>query len=151
MPHAEARPKRSTATPKQPVAAANQDHGQPAARKRQRSGSWPNIWAIRSESAINAQRVGGTARLTVILQRDGFDVGGRLVLANSIWHSAFQMPQIAIVMGCLVPIAGFICLAWYKIHKVRSDNELKHALVQRGMSAEEIERVISAGQPEELL
>jgi hypothetical protein len=33
MPHAEARPKRSTATPKQPVAAANQDHG-PARRKK---------------------------------------------------------------------------------------------------------------------
>ena len=75
-------------------------------------------------------------------------VGDMLLLGNSIWQSAFQMPQIAIIMGCLVPIVGFICAAWYKAQKVRSDNELKHELLQRGMSAEEIERVISAGQPD---
>ncbi len=56
------------------------------------------------------------------------------------------MPQIAVIMGCLIPIAGVICAAWYKTQKARSDNELKHVLVQRGMSADEIERIVSAGQ-----
>ena len=33
----------------------------------------------------------------------------------------------------------------HQILKVRSDNELKRTMVERGMSAEEIERVLAAG------
>ena len=54
------------------------------------------------------------------------------------------MPQIAVIMGCLIPIVGVIASAWYKAQKVRSENQLKRTLVERGLSADEIERIISA-------
>ena len=60
------------------------------------------------------------------------------------WYTVFQMPQIAVVMGCLIPIAAAIGSFWYKGQKVRSENNLKQSMVERGMSAEEIERVMSS-------
>ena len=69
------------------------------------------------------------------------------MLASTIWDQAFAMPQIAIIMGCLVgcliPIAGIISSYWYKAQKVRSENDLKRSMVERGMTVEEIERVMS--------
>ena len=44
------------------------------------------------------------------------------MLAQQIWQSVFQMPQIAIVMGCLIPIAGIIAGCWYKAQKIRSEH-----------------------------
>ncbi len=67
------------------------------------------------------------------------------MLAGSIWQSIFGMPQIAIIMGCLIPIAGIISSYWYKVHKVRAENNLKRTLAERGMSADEIERIVAAG------
>ena len=64
--------------------------------------------------------------------------------AGQAWQAMFEMPQIAIVMGCLVPIAGIIAFYWYKAQKVRSDNELKRTMVDRGLSADEIERILAA-------
>ena len=67
------------------------------------------------------------------------------MLAYSIWESFFRVPQLPIIMGCLIPIAAIIGHFWYKAQKVRSDKDLKLSMLKRGMSAEEIERVISAG------
>ena len=39
---------------------------------------------------------------------------------------------------------------WYKIAKVNSDNELKRRLVERGLSVDEIERIIKAGTEEDV-
>ena len=70
------------------------------------------------------------------------------MLAEQFWHGLFEMPQIAIVMGCLVgcliPIAGIIAYYWYKTQQVRSENELKRTMVDRGLSADEIERILTA-------
>lgn len=65
------------------------------------------------------------------------------MLAN-IWESLFQMPQIAIVMGCLIPIVGIITSYWYKAQKMRAEHRLKRTLAERGMSADEIERIVAA-------
>ncbi len=67
------------------------------------------------------------------------------MLAYSLWESIFRMPQIAVIMGCLVPIAAILGSFWYKVQKVRSENDLNLSMLKRGMSDEEIERVISAG------
>ena len=67
------------------------------------------------------------------------------MLAYSLWESIFRMPQIAVIMGCLVPIAAILGYFWYSIKKNKQNNDLKQSMVERGMSAEEIERVISAG------
>jgi len=68
--------------------------------------------------------------------------------AGQPWQGLFEMPQIAIVMGCLIgcliPIAGIIAFYWYKAQKVRSENELKQTMVDRGLSVDEIERIIAA-------
>lgn len=48
-----------------------------------------------------------------------------------------------------VPLAAIIGGAWYKMNKVRSENSLKRAMIERGMSVDEIERVIAAGPKEE--
>lgn len=60
------------------------------------------------------------------------------------WQAMFEMPQIAIVMGTLIPIAGIIAFAWHRTQLVRSQNELKQSMIARGMSADEIERVLGA-------
>ncbi len=67
------------------------------------------------------------------------------MLAYSIWESFFRIPQLPIIMGCLIPIVAIIGHFWYEAQKVKSENALKLSMLQRGMSAEEIERVISAG------
>lgn len=66
------------------------------------------------------------------------------MLASSIWDQVFNMPQIAVIMGCLIPIVGLIAGFWYKAQQVRSENELKRSMVERGMTVEEIERVMSS-------
>ncbi len=66
------------------------------------------------------------------------------MFAEQIWQRIFDMPQIAIVMACLIPIVGIIASYWYKIHKARSDNELKRTMVDQGLSADEIERILGA-------
>jgi hypothetical protein len=44
-----------------------------------------------------------------------------------------------------LPIAAILGGVWYKIEKIKSDNDLKRRMVEAGMSVEEIERVINAG------
>ena len=67
------------------------------------------------------------------------------MLASNLWESAFQMPQIAVIMGCLIPIAGIISSYWYKAQKLRSEHDLKRTLIKSGASADEIERILAAG------
>jgi len=75
------------------------------------------------------------------------------VIADIPWQKLFEMPQIAIVVGCvfgcMVPIMGVIASFWYKAQKMRSDNELKQSMVERGLSVDEIERVLAAQSQDE--
>ncbi len=66
------------------------------------------------------------------------------MLAGQAWQVIFGMPQIAVIMGCLIPIAGIIASYWYKAQKLQSENELKRAMVERGLSVDEIERIMAA-------
>ncbi len=67
------------------------------------------------------------------------------MLASSLWESFFRIPQLPIIMGCLIPITAILGSFWYKAQKHKNNNDLKRRMLERGMSAEEIERVISAG------
>jgi hypothetical protein len=65
-------------------------------------------------------------------------------------HYIFTNPQItAIVMGCIIgciiPIAIVAIICWTIIKANRDDNELKQSMLDRGMSAQDIERVMNAG------
>lgn len=71
------------------------------------------------------------------------------MLAELDWNQLFQMPTIAVIMGCLIPIVGSIAWAWQAIEKTKSENALKRSLAERGMSAEEIERILAAKGPDD--
>lgn len=58
----------------------------------------------------------------------------------------FSNPQTtAIVMGCLIPMVIVSVSFWASVKKNRDNNELKQTMLDKGMSAEEIERVMNAG------
>ena len=63
-----------------------------------------------------------------------------LMLSDITWN----LPMIATVMGCAIPIAAIVGAAWYKIASVTSENDLKRSMVQRGMSVDEIDHVLAA-------
>ena len=65
------------------------------------------------------------------------------MLAEGVLHQIFQMPQFVILMGMSIPIIGIVAGVWCKVHKIRSENELKRSMVERGMSVEEMERVLA--------
>jgi hypothetical protein len=56
--------------------------------------------------------------------------------------------SLAIIGVFSIPIVAIVGGLWYKIRTVTSENDLKRAMVERGMSAEEIERVLGARAPE---
>lgn len=68
------------------------------------------------------------------------------MLGEIVWDS--QTITLGLIFG--LPVVAVLAGAWYKVSKVRSDNDLKRAMVERGMSAAEIERVLGAtGEKEE--
>jgi hypothetical protein len=48
------------------------------------------------------------------------------------------------VVWVFIPLAAIISSFWFNAVKVRSRNALKQSMVERGMSVEEIERVLKA-------
>lgn len=62
------------------------------------------------------------------------------ILASLEWNSQ----TIAVIGVFSIPLAAILGGIWASMNKVRSDNELKQSMVNRGMSADEIERVMSA-------
>ncbi|MBN1123628.1 MAG: hypothetical protein JXA82_01375 [Sedimentisphaerales bacterium] len=62
------------------------------------------------------------------------------------WDKILQNPQsIVIIMVFSIPIVSIVAYYWHEVLKNRSDNELKKSMLERGMSAQEIEQVINAG------
>ena len=63
------------------------------------------------------------------------------MLAAVSWNTQ----TIAIVFGCAIPIVAIVAYYWHESVKIRSANALKRKMIERGMSVEEIERVLNAG------
>jgi hypothetical protein len=61
------------------------------------------------------------------------------MLAEIVWDKH----TLGVVFGCGIPIVFILATAWYKVERMKSTNELKRKMVERGMSAEEIERVMN--------
>ncbi len=66
------------------------------------------------------------------------------MLAGIDWNE--DTVAVALIFG--LPVIATLGAFWYKIAKVTSDNELKRSMVERGMSVEEIERVLATRSPE---
>ncbi len=62
------------------------------------------------------------------------------MLSEIIWNDA----TIGTALGCAIPIVAIVSVCWYKIAKATSENDLKRRMVEQGMSADEIERVLTA-------
>ncbi len=56
------------------------------------------------------------------------------------------IPVIAIVGGLLLGAIGIVACTWRKLRQTEMEIALKHDMLNRGMSAEEIERVIKASK-----
>jgi hypothetical protein len=66
------------------------------------------------------------------------------ILADIVWDK-----QTLSVVGAFgLPLICFVTYVWFHTKKVRSENALKRAMIERGMSVDEIERVMAAGPKE---
>jgi len=61
------------------------------------------------------------------------------MLGEIIWNEK----SLAVLMVFSVPIVAIIAGAWVGIERMRSQNDLKRSMVERGMSVEEMERVLA--------
>lgn len=68
------------------------------------------------------------------------------------WNKLFEMPQLAIILGCglgcLIPIIAVIAKSWSDAQKVRYENHLKQKMIERGFSVDEIEQLLSVEGPD---
>lgn len=75
---------------------------------------------------------------------------GCAVLAEFDWSVLFSNPfgwlSVAVVAGVIGSIVGSIATNWRKVRESELMISLKQSMIDRGMSAEEIERVLNAGR-----
>ena len=71
------------------------------------------------------------------------------MLSEIAWTRDTIMAVGVVLVMAGVPLASILGWYWLKLHQTRSDNALKQAMVERGMSAAEIERVMAAGAPDD--
>ncbi len=62
------------------------------------------------------------------------------------WNALSRIEIIVPLAGCLVGAIAIVAVIWAKSIKDQRIIELKRSMVEQGMSAEEIERVIQAGE-----
>lgn len=62
------------------------------------------------------------------------------MLAEIIWDKQ----TLGVVMIFSIPLVTIVGMMWVWLERSRSENELKRSMIERGMSAGEIERVIAA-------
>lgn len=61
-------------------------------------------------------------------------------------QQVFSSPDTtAVFMGCLIPMVVVPVIFWAIAKMNRDDNELKQSMLDKGMSAQEIEQVMNAG------
>jgi len=62
------------------------------------------------------------------------------------WEKIFSdTGNIVVVLAMSIPIISVVGYYWSAVLKNRSNNELKKSMLERGMSAQEIEQVMNAG------
>jgi hypothetical protein len=71
------------------------------------------------------------------------------MMAELNWDRLLHPSSLAVIATFLVPIVGVIAYYWARVQSTRSTNALKRTLAERGMSADEIERVVAARPSEE--
>ena len=64
------------------------------------------------------------------------------MLAEFVWTTA----KIAIIGGLLIPITAILAGAMSKSSRTRAVADLKARLVEKGMSADDIKKIVEAGE-----
>ena len=69
--------------------------------------------------------------------------------SGSFWQTLFSHQDTAVAFGVYSMIVLCVAIpvivsAWQKVARIRADADLKQSMIERGMSAEEIERVLKA-------
>lgn len=67
---------------------------------------------------------------------------------DRLFHEEILIPLVAIVSGCLVGGAAILASVWYKLRVKQWEMSLKHSMLERGMSAEEIKMVLETSAKE---
>ena len=75
--------------------------------------------------------------------------GVLLETSGSLWQTLFSNPDTAAAYGAysmIVLVVAVIVIPsmWLKVTRIRADADLKQSMIERGMSVEEIERVLKA-------
>ena len=60
--------------------------------------------------------------------------------AGTVWNTE----TIAIVAGCAIPVTAIAGLAIVEIFRIRSSQDLKQRMIDKGMGAADIERILAA-------
>lgn len=65
-------------------------------------------------------------------------------LASFDWSGLLEPPAVVFVTGLIIAVVAIVGNQWRKIHQVTVEGRLKRQMIERGYSAEEIERAIRA-------
>ncbi len=60
------------------------------------------------------------------------------------WDTLFEHDILVPLAGCAIGMVAVIGYFWTRAVRAKAEAELKRSMIERGMSAEEIERVINA-------
>jgi len=58
----------------------------------------------------------------------------------------FGIAVVAIIFGCLAGICGSIATAWQRVRRAEIEAMLKHRMLEQGMSADDIKKVLESGR-----
>ena len=64
---------------------------------------------------------------------------------TGLFATPMAIPIVIVIVCVGIPVISHY---WFQLEKHKSDSRLKLAMIERGMSAEEIERVLAAQSPE---
>jgi len=69
--------------------------------------------------------------------------------SDSIWHAILQNEDTVALIGAFsVAAIAVVGALWYRLARFRTEADLKQSMIERGMSVEEIERVLKAKSPD---
>jgi hypothetical protein len=66
-------------------------------------------------------------------------------LASFDWGELLEMPTLIFLVGGVIAITAIVADQWRRAQKTSDEARLKEQMIQRGFSADEIERVIKTG------
>lgn len=64
------------------------------------------------------------------------------------WSRLLRMPTLVFVVGGVIAVFAIVLPQWRRVREVEAASRLKQKMIDRGFSADEIERVLKAGDDE---